>query len=38
MLESLEGEKRGLILAYNLTEEEQKSPQVVMELWHLLQK
>ena len=37
MLEPLEGEKRGLILAYNLTEEEKKNPQAVMDLWHSLQ-
>jgi len=38
MLEPLEGEKGSLILAYNLTEEEQKNPQAVMELWHSLQE
>lgn len=38
MLQPLEGEKRSLVLAYGLTEEEQKNPQVVMELWHLLQE
>ena len=38
MLEPLEGEKRSLVLAYGLTKEEQRNPQVVMELWHLLQK
>jgi len=38
MLEPLEGEKGSLILAYNLTKEEQKNSQAVMELWHSLQE
>jgi len=38
MLTPLKGEKRGLVLAYSLTKEEQKNPQAVMELWHSLQE
>ena len=38
MLQPLEGEKRSLVLAYSLTEKEQKNPEKVMELWHLLQE
>ena len=38
MLAPLKGEKRGLVLAYSLTKEEQKNPQAVMELWHSLQE
>ena len=38
VLEPLEGKKRGLVLAYDLTEQEQKNPQAVMELWHSLQE
>jgi len=38
MLAPLKGEKRGLVLTYNLTKEEQKNPKRVMELWHSLQE
>ena len=37
ILEPLDGRKRGLILTYGLTSEEQKNPRKVMELWHVLQ-
>ena len=38
ILAPLKGEKKNLVLAYSLTKEEQRNPQAVMELWHLLQE
>lgn len=37
ILEPLGGEKRGLVLAYGLSKEEQADPRKVMDLWHSLQ-
>lgn len=37
MLRVLEGERRGLILQYDLKGEEQENPERVMEIWHSLQ-
>jgi hypothetical protein len=36
ILEPLGGEKRGLVLSYGLTEEEQADPREVMDLWRSL--
>jgi hypothetical protein len=36
LLAPLAGEKRGLVLTYNLTEAEQREPRRVMDLWHSL--
>jgi uroporphyrinogen-III decarboxylase len=38
ILAPLKGKKKNLVLAYSLTKEEQRNPQAVMELWHLLQE
>ena len=38
ILEPFEGEKRGLVLAYDLSEQEQKTPEKVMEMWPSLQR
>ena len=37
MLEPLEGKRKGLILAYGLTSEEQDNPRQIIELWHAVQ-
>jgi hypothetical protein len=36
LLAPIAGEKRGLVLTYNLTEAEQREPRRVMDLWHSL--